>query len=129
MAATIAVAPARLRQAAVAARSVGGHLHEVRGQLGTTAARLDLALGGPGARSAFAALWTRWSDSIEGLAGEVATLAGALEAAADELERLGRQATAVAGDLVDGGGWDGPASRAYLARDGTIEAGVRAAAS
>jgi hypothetical protein len=59
----------------------------------------------------------------------LAAAARGLAAAADELERLGRQATAVAGDLVDGGGWDGPASRAYLARDGTIEAGVRAAAS
>jgi len=109
MAATIAVAPARLRQAAVAARSVGGHLHEVRGQLGTTAARLDLALGGPGARSAFAALWTRWSDSIEGLAGEVATLAGALEAAAEAYERADRDSVPGHEGARARGGVDAPA--------------------
>jgi hypothetical protein len=51
------------------------------------------------------------------------------EAAADELERLGRQATAVAHGLVAGGGWDGPASRAYLARDGMLEANVWLAAN
>ncbi|HZD01762.1 MAG TPA: hypothetical protein VFA46_16680, partial [Actinomycetes bacterium] len=49
-------------------------------------------------------------------------------AAADELERLGRQAMAVAHGLVAGGAWDGPASRAYLTRDGMLEAQVRAAA-
>jgi hypothetical protein len=59
----------------------------------------------------------------------LAAAARGLAAAADELERLGRQAAVVAGDLVGGGGWEGPASRAYLARDGTIEPGVRAAAS
>jgi uncharacterized protein YukE len=110
MAVTIAVAPVRLRRAAAAARSVGGHLLEVRGQLGATAAGLDLALGGPGARSAFATLWTRWSDSIEGLAGEVATLAGALEAAAEAYERTDRDSVpGDAGGARARGGVDAPA--------------------
>jgi hypothetical protein len=52
-----------------------------------------------------------------------------LAAAADELERLGRQAAAIAGDLVAGGAWDGPASREYLARDGALGTDMRVAAS
>jgi hypothetical protein len=64
--------------------------------------------------------------------GDPALLAGAarrMGAAADELERLGRRATAVAHELVAGAGWQGPASRVYLARDGMLEADVRAAAT
>ncbi len=52
-----------------------------------------------------------------------------MAAAADELDRLGRQTTAVARDLVTGGGWTGPASRAYLVRDDALEADIRAAAT
>jgi hypothetical protein len=64
--------------------------------------------------------------------GDPVVLAGvgrALAAAADELERLGRQAAAAARALVIGGGWSGPASRAYLTRDGSLEARVRIAAA
>jgi hypothetical protein len=63
--------------------------------------------------------------------GDPASLAAAgrgMAAAADELERLARQAAAATTDLVAGGGWEGPASRAYLVRDGALEAGARAAA-
>jgi hypothetical protein len=64
--------------------------------------------------------------------GDPALLAAAsraIGAAAEELERLGRRATGIARDLVAGGGWDGPASRAYLAHDGMLDANVRVAAS
>jgi hypothetical protein len=64
-------------------------------------------------------------------AGDPIVLAGVgrgMAAAADELERLGRQAAAAARALVIGGGWSGPASRAYLTRDGALEARVRIAA-
>jgi uncharacterized protein YukE len=90
MAVTIAVAPARLRHAAVAARAVGGRLLEVRGQLGAGVAGVDPALGGAGARAGFATLWTQWSGSMEALAGEVMALAAALEAAVEAYERADR---------------------------------------
>jgi hypothetical protein len=64
-------------------------------------------------------------------AGDPIVLAGVgrgMAAAADELERLGRQAAAAARALVIGGGWSGPASRAYLTRDGALEARLRSAA-
>jgi hypothetical protein len=109
MAVVIAVAPPRLRQAATAAHAIGGRLLEVRGQLGATAAGLDPALGGPGARSAFAELWARWSGSIQGLAGEVVALAGALEAAAEAYERSERLAVPVDRWGADRGGADAPA--------------------
>ncbi|HZD01761.1 MAG TPA: type VII secretion target [Actinomycetes bacterium] len=109
MVATIAVAPPRLRQAAVAQRAVGARLLEVRGQLGATAAGLDPALGGPGARSAFAELWTRWCGSLQGLAGEVVTLAGALQAAAEAYERGDRRSVPGAGLGAGGGGADAAA--------------------
>ncbi|SRR6266511_3448355 len=110
MAATIAVTPVRLRRAAAAARAVGARLLEVRGQLGVSVAGLDPALGGPHARSAFAALWARWSDSIEGLAVEVAALAGALEAAVVAYERTDRDSLPEAGEGARArGGDDAPA--------------------
>jgi hypothetical protein len=64
--------------------------------------------------------------------GDPAVLGAAarrLAAAADELERLGRQAAAIARDLVAGGAWDGPASREYQARDGALGTDLRVAAS
>jgi uncharacterized protein YukE len=90
MTVTIAVAPARLRHAAVVVRAVGGRLLEVRGQLGASVAGLDPALGGPGARAAFATLWAQWSGSLEALASEVIALTGALEAAVEAYERADR---------------------------------------
>jgi hypothetical protein len=63
--------------------------------------------------------------------GDPIALAGVgrgMAAAADELERLGRQAAGAARALVLGGGWSGPSSRAYLTRDGALEARVRVAA-
>jgi uncharacterized protein YukE len=109
MAATIAVTPSRLRQAATAARAVGGRLLEVHGQLAAAAAGLDPALGGPGARSAFAALWTRWSGSVQGLAGEMVALAAGLEAAAEAYERSDRQSAPAEGRGAGGGGDDATA--------------------
>jgi hypothetical protein len=106
MALTIAVAPPRLRQAAAAQRAVGARLLEVGGELEVTAAGLDAALGGPGARSAFAELWRRCSVSIQGLAGEVAALAGALEAATEAYERSDRQSVPAADGRAGGGGDD-----------------------
>ncbi len=64
--------------------------------------------------------------------GDPMLLAGAtrgMAAAADELERLGRQATVSARGLVSGGGWDGAASHTYLAREAVLEARVRVAES
>ncbi len=87
MAATIVVAPERLRQAAVAVRALGVRLLRVRGQLGATVAGLDPAFGGDRARAAFAELWWRWSGSVERLAETATELAVALEAAADGYER------------------------------------------
>jgi uncharacterized protein YukE len=109
MSVTIAVAPPRLRQAATAARAVGGRLLEVHGQLAVSAAGLDPALGGPGARSAFATLWMRWSGLVQGLAGELVALAGALEAAADAYERSDRQSLPAASGGAGRGGDDAAA--------------------
>jgi WXG100 family type VII secretion target len=92
MAATIVVMPERLRRAAAAARALGGRLLAVRGHLGAAAAGLDGAFGEGEARAAFAALWTRWSRSTEGLVAAVDDLAAALEAAADGYERADRGA-------------------------------------
>jgi hypothetical protein len=110
MALTIAVAPSRLRQAAAAQRAVGARLLEVGGELGMTVAGLDAALGGPGARSAFAELWRRWSGLIHGLTDEVVALAGALEAAAEAYERSDRRSVPMA-DGPAGEGGDDAASR------------------
>jgi uncharacterized protein YukE len=109
MTATIAAEPARLRQAAAAARMVGGRLLEVRGQLGATTAGLPAALGGPGARSAFAEFSTQWSHSVQGLASEVVALAAALRAAAAAYERADRDSVPRVGGPGGHGGTDAPA--------------------
>jgi uncharacterized protein YukE len=109
MTATIAVEPARLRQAATAARTVGGRLLEVRGQLGATTADLPAALGGPDASSAFAEFLTLWSHSVLGLASVVVALAAALEAAAAAYERADRDSVPRVDGPAGGGGTDAPA--------------------
>jgi WXG100 family type VII secretion target len=87
MTATIVVRPERLRRAAAAARTLGGRLLQVRGQLAATLEGVDAAVGDGEARAAFATLRTRWSTSAERLEAAVDDLAAALEAAADGYER------------------------------------------
>lgn len=91
MAATIVVRPERLRRAAAAARTLGGRLLQVRGQLAATLEGVDAAVGDGEARAAFATLRTRWSNSAERLEAAVDDLAAALEAAADGYERADRE--------------------------------------
>jgi WXG100 family type VII secretion target len=91
MATTIVVSPERLRRAAAAARTLGGRLLQVRGQLAATLEGVDAAVGDGEARAAFATLRTRWSTSAERLAAAVDDLAAALEAAADGYERADRE--------------------------------------
>jgi WXG100 family type VII secretion target len=97
MAATIVVTPELLRHAAAAARALGGRLLEVRGQVSSTLAGADAALGDGEARAAFATLRTHWSASSERLTAAVDELAAALESAADSYERADQEGARLPG--------------------------------
>lgn len=75
-----------LRQAAAAVRAVAALLAELRGRLGAQVSELLTAVGGPRAAPALAELWTRWSASLEGLAGAVSDTASLLDQAASSYQ-------------------------------------------